>query len=142
MSTEPLLTVQGLGKSFGGVKAVDGIDFTLAPGELLALIGPNGAGKSTTFNIINGQLAADRGSVRLAGRGAWMQVTAGALTGRFGTRPRYWAARLVGEGHPLLLAADAHDPRRRPPVPAEGQKAAARPPGADPARQRPGQPHL
>ena len=68
MSTEPLLTVQGLGKSFGGVKAVDGIDFTLAPGELLALIGPNGAGKSTTFNIINGQLAADRGSVRLAGR--------------------------------------------------------------------------
>ena len=68
MSLEPLLTVRGLGKSFGGVKAVDGIDFDLAPGELLALIGPNGAGKSTTFNMINGQLAADRGSIRLGGR--------------------------------------------------------------------------
>jgi branched-chain amino acid transport system ATP-binding protein len=63
-----LLTVQDLGKSFGGVKAVDGISFTLAPGELLALIGPNGAGKSTTFNMVNGQLKADRGSIRLGGQ--------------------------------------------------------------------------
>ncbi|QHI99494.1 ATP-binding cassette domain-containing protein [Xylophilus rhododendri] len=62
-----LLQVTGLGKSFGGVKAVDGIDFTLARGELLALIGPNGAGKSTTFNMVNGQLRADRGSIRLEG---------------------------------------------------------------------------
>jgi ABC-type branched-subunit amino acid transport system ATPase component len=51
-----LLQVRGLGKSFGGVRAVDGIDFDLAAGELLALIGPNGAGKSTTFNMVNGQL--------------------------------------------------------------------------------------
>ena len=64
----PLLAVEGLGKSFGGVRAVDGIGFTLAPGELLALIGPNGAGKSTTFNMVNGQLRADSGSVRLAGQ--------------------------------------------------------------------------
>ena len=62
-----LLSVKGLGKSFGGVRAVDGIDFDIAPGELLALIGPNGAGKSTTFNMVNGQLRADRGSVRLEG---------------------------------------------------------------------------
>lgn len=60
-----LLVVKDLGKSFGGVKAVDGIDFSVAPGELLALIGPNGAGKSTTFNMVNGQLRADRGSIRL-----------------------------------------------------------------------------
>jgi branched-chain amino acid transport system ATP-binding protein len=65
---EPLLTVRGLVKSFGGVQAVDGIDFDLAPGELLALIGPNGAGKSTTFNMAGGQLRPDRGSIRLAGR--------------------------------------------------------------------------
>ncbi|MGE0801952.1 MAG: ABC transporter ATP-binding protein [Lautropia sp.] len=63
----PLLEVSGLGKSFGGVRAVDGIDFTLASGELLALIGPNGAGKSTTFNMVNGQLRPDSGSIRLAG---------------------------------------------------------------------------
>ena len=62
-----LLKVTGLGKSFGGVKAVDGIEFELAAGELLALIGPNGAGKSTTFNMVNGQLKADRGSIQLNG---------------------------------------------------------------------------
>ena len=63
-----LLQVTDLGKSFGGNRAVDGIGFTLAAGELLALIGPNGAGKSTTFNMVNGQLAADGGSIQLAGK--------------------------------------------------------------------------
>ena len=62
-----LLKVSGLGKSFGGVRAVDGVQFELAPGELLALIGPNGAGKSTTFNMVNGQLRADTGSILLDG---------------------------------------------------------------------------
>jgi len=62
-----LLKVSGLGKSFGGVRAVDGVHFELAPGELLALIGPNGAGKSTTFNMVNGQLRADTGSILLGG---------------------------------------------------------------------------
>jgi branched-chain amino acid transport system ATP-binding protein len=62
-----LLKVSGLGKSFGGVRAVDGVNFELAPGELLALIGPNGAGKSTTFNMVNGQLRADVGSILLDG---------------------------------------------------------------------------
>lgn len=59
-----LLEVRNLGKSFGGVRAVDDVSFDIAPGELLALIGPNGAGKSTTFNMVNGQLKADRGSIR------------------------------------------------------------------------------
>jgi len=63
-----LLQVTALNKAFGGVKAVDGVDFSLNPGELLALIGPNGAGKSTTFNLVGGQLAPDSGSVRLAGQ--------------------------------------------------------------------------
>src|SRR5690606_34422203 len=66
-TTMSLLTVRGLGKSFGGVKAVDDVSFDLAAGELLALIGPNGAGKSTTFNMVNGQLRADRGSIKLQG---------------------------------------------------------------------------
>lgn len=63
-----LLKVSGLGKHFGGIKAVDGIDFSLESGELLALIGPNGAGKSTTFNMVNGQLLADTGSIALNGQ--------------------------------------------------------------------------
>ena len=60
-----VLSVRGLRKSFGGVKAVDGVSFDVAEGEFLALIGPNGAGKSTCFNMINGQLAPDSGDVRL-----------------------------------------------------------------------------
>jgi branched-chain amino acid transport system ATP-binding protein len=63
-----LLQVRHLAKSFGGVKAVDDVSFDVAAGELLALIGPNGAGKSTTFNMVNGQLAADGGSIQLAGK--------------------------------------------------------------------------
>ncbi len=63
-----LLEISELGKSFGGNRAVDDVSFTLAAGELLALIGPNGAGKSTTFNMVNGQLPADRGSIKLAGQ--------------------------------------------------------------------------
>ena len=65
MSSPALLRVTNLGKSFGGVRAVDGVSFELAPGELLAMIGPNGAGKSTTFNLLNGQLRADAGSALL-----------------------------------------------------------------------------
>jgi len=67
MSAEPLLSVRGLAKSFGGVRAVDGVSFDLAAGEMLALIGPNGAGKTTCFNMVGGQLAPDAGSVRLGG---------------------------------------------------------------------------
>jgi branched-chain amino acid transport system ATP-binding protein len=63
-----LLNVSNLGKSFGGNRAVDGVSFVVAAGELLALIGPNGAGKSTTFNMVNGQLRADSGSITLDGQ--------------------------------------------------------------------------
>jgi branched-chain amino acid transport system ATP-binding protein len=64
----PLLEVHKLSKAFGGVKAVIQVSFTVAAGELLAMIGPNGAGKSTCFNMLNGQLRPDEGSIRLAGR--------------------------------------------------------------------------
>jgi branched-chain amino acid transport system ATP-binding protein len=63
-----VLSVEGLSKSFGGVRAVDDVSFTLAAGEFLALIGPNGAGKSTCFNMINGQIAPDGGRIRLGER--------------------------------------------------------------------------
>lgn len=63
-----VLEVRNLTKSFGGVTAVDRVDFDLKKGELLALIGPNGAGKTTCFNMLNGQLRPDVGSVTFAGR--------------------------------------------------------------------------
>lgn len=61
------LEVGGLKKSFGGVAAVKGIDFSVHAGEAVALIGPNGAGKTTSFNLINGQLKPDAGRVSLNG---------------------------------------------------------------------------
>jgi branched-chain amino acid transport system ATP-binding protein len=63
-----VLAVADLAKSFGGVRAVDGVSFALGKGEFLALIGPNGAGKSTCFNMINGQLAPDAGRILFEGR--------------------------------------------------------------------------
>ncbi len=63
-----VLTVNSLGKSFGGVRAVENVSFEIGKGEFLALIGPNGAGKSTTFNMINGQLAADTGEILIGGK--------------------------------------------------------------------------
>jgi len=63
---------------------------------------------------------------RLAARGAWMQITAGALTGRFGSRCRSMAERFVGEGLCMIIATDAHHPHRRPPLLREGRDAAER----------------
>ena len=63
----PLLAVEGLTKSYGGIHAVRGVSFSLRAGEILALIGPNGAGKSTCFDMLNGQNIPDSGHVRLFG---------------------------------------------------------------------------
>jgi branched-chain amino acid transport system ATP-binding protein len=63
-----ILSVRNLSKAFGGVHAVENVSFDVGDGEFLALIGPNGAGKSTCFNMINGQLAPDRGDIRFADR--------------------------------------------------------------------------
>jgi ABC-type branched-subunit amino acid transport system ATPase component len=63
-----LLEVTGLTKRFGGLTAVDGLDFDVRAGEILGLIGPNGAGKTTTFNLVSGALAPTSGAIALAGR--------------------------------------------------------------------------
>ena len=62
-----LLSVQGLGIDFGGLNAVDDLDFSVKPGEIVSIIGPNGAGKTTLFNMISGLYAPARGRVELAG---------------------------------------------------------------------------
>ena len=64
--------------------------------------------------------------VQLARGGAWMQVTAGSLTGRFGRRPQYWGERMLDDGLVHILATDSHHVDRRPPLLAEGRDAAAR----------------
>ncbi|HZD71832.1 MAG TPA: ABC transporter ATP-binding protein [Actinomycetes bacterium] len=63
-----LLVGDGVCKYFGGLKAVDEVDFHLDEGEILGLIGPNGAGKTTLFSVAAGSIPATRGTVRLDGR--------------------------------------------------------------------------
>ena len=62
-----LLAVENLRKAFGGIHAVDGVDFAVEAGQAVALIGPNGAGKTTCFNLLGGQLRPDGGRIMLAG---------------------------------------------------------------------------
>jgi ABC-type branched-subunit amino acid transport system ATPase component len=61
----PCLKVDGVQKSFGGIKALDGASFSIEPGELVGLIGPNGSGKTTMLNLLSGHLAPDAGEVAL-----------------------------------------------------------------------------
>jgi branched-chain amino acid transport system ATP-binding protein len=58
------LSVQGLVKSFGGIRATDHLDLDVRPGEIHAIIGPNGAGKTTLINQLSGELMPNRGSIR------------------------------------------------------------------------------
>ena len=66
-SGRPLLELDGVVRAFGGLKAVDGVSLAVAEGAIHGIIGPNGAGKTTLFNVINGFLPADAGSIRFAG---------------------------------------------------------------------------
>ncbi|HET6772321.1 MAG TPA: MFS transporter [Acidimicrobiales bacterium] len=74
----PVLEVRGATRSFGGVRAVDDVSLSVAPGEIVGIIGPNGAGKTTLFDLISGFLPVEAGQVLLAGR----DVTRLAADGR------------------------------------------------------------
>lgn len=79
--------VLDLHKSFGGLKAIDGLSFSIKEGEFLSIIGPNGAGKTTVFNCISGHYLAEMGSISLKGRNLTRsqphQVCAAGITRTF-----------------------------------------------------------
>ncbi len=119
-----VLEVKTISKTFGGVKAVDGVSFAVSAGELLALIGPNGAGKTTCFNMLNGQLKPDSGQVFLGGEtiaglpprvvarkgvGRTFQITAtyGSMTVRENVQTALIASH-CGEWQLLGNATDRH----------------------------------
>ncbi|MCV7255837.1 ABC-2 type transport system ATP-binding protein [Mycolicibacterium fluoranthenivorans] len=71
MMTQNAIEIQGLVKSFGAARALDGLDLTVAAGEVHGFLGPNGAGKSTTIRTLLGLVRADGGTVRLLGGDPW-----------------------------------------------------------------------
>jgi branched-chain amino acid transport system ATP-binding protein len=108
--TRSLLNVAALVKSFDGVTAVRDVSFAVAPGEMVAMIGPNGAGKTTCFNLIHGELAADRGEVTFDGRsilGLPTHAIARRGVGRTFQVAATFASMTVRESIALALAA--HD---------------------------------
>jgi branched-chain amino acid transport system ATP-binding protein len=90
-----VLEVSGLEKQFVGLRAVNGVDFTVQPGEILAIIGPNGAGKTTVFNLIAGKLRPTAGTIRMQGE----DITKLALRGRIrkGIVATFQVPRVLGE---------------------------------------------
>src|ERR1700704_5474665 len=87
-----LLTVEGLTKSFGGVRALDECSFEVAEGSVSALIGPNGSGKTTAFNVITGYQPADAG--RLVFRGRAVRRPDPCRLQRFGMARTFQQARV------------------------------------------------
>jgi branched-chain amino acid transport system ATP-binding protein len=94
---QPLL-VEGIGITFGGVKAASGVSFRAEPGHVTSVIGPNGAGKTTVLNMIGGFYRPDSGSIRLggdlAGRPAW-QVSRGGIARTFQTTQLFGAMSVL-----------------------------------------------
>ena len=70
-ATQPAVEIQDLVKTFGHTKALDGLNLTVAPGDITGFLGPNGAGKSTTIRVLLGLLRANSGTVRLLGGDPW-----------------------------------------------------------------------
>jgi len=103
-----LLRIEHVSKAFDGIQALNDVSFSVGAGELVALIGPNGAGKTTCFNVINGQLEPDAGSVWLAGEridGLPPQRVATAGVGRTFQTAATFASMTARENVQLALLA-------------------------------------
>jgi branched-chain amino acid transport system permease protein len=93
------LTLQQVALSFGGVRAIDGLDLEIRPGQVHGLIGPNGSGKTTTLNVISGYYAPQRGAVRL--NGAAMHVLAHHRRAHMRIARTFQTPRIVGSASVL-----------------------------------------
>lgn len=113
---EAALEVQGLTKSYGKFKALQGLDLRVEKGEVHGFLGPNGAGKSTTIRVLLGLLKADGGAVRLLGGDPWKDVV--DLHRRLAYVPgdvSLWPGMTGGEAIDLLgtLRGGLDEPRRK-----------------------------
>ncbi|MGB3490939.1 MAG: branched-chain amino acid ABC transporter ATP-binding protein/permease [Xanthobacteraceae bacterium] len=108
-----VLAADNIVKSFGGIKAVQGVDIAVADRTLHALIGPNGAGKTSAFNLLSGMFAPDNGAVTLLGKpiaGRTPEAIASAGIGRSFQITNLFPALSVGEN--IRLAVQGRHPRR------------------------------
>jgi len=111
-----ILEVRGIAKSFGGIRAVQGVSFDVRDRSLHALIGPNGAGKTTAFNLISGKFPPDEGSILLRGQsiaGLAPEAITAAGIGRSFQITNLFPGLTVEEN--LRLAVQARHPRRMDP---------------------------
>ena len=92
MPAQPALELKDVRKSFGGIRAVDGVSLRVGVGDRVAVIGPNGAGKSTLFGLISGELRVDAGDVLLEGRS--VRGVAPARRAKLGLGRTFQTARL------------------------------------------------
>jgi ABC-type branched-subunit amino acid transport system ATPase component len=105
---KPVLEILALSKKFSGVVALDGLEITIRDREMRGLVGANGAGKTTMLNVIGGQLVADGGIVRIAGRevarlSPWRR--AGLGLGRTFQESRMWADLTAAEHFRIAIDA-------------------------------------
>jgi len=105
----PVLKVIDLKKSYGAIKAVDGVSFEVMPGEIFGVIGPNGSGKTTMFNSVLGQIAPDAGRIELNGK----DITGESPTrlNRLGVGRTFQTLQVFGKmtvRDNLLVAAQEH----------------------------------
>jgi ABC-type branched-subunit amino acid transport system ATPase component len=110
VSAAPLLSLQAVGRSFGGLAAVSDLSFDIAPGEICGLIGPNGAGKSTTFDLIAGTTAPSAGRLVFVGRD--ITGTESHAVARLGIARMFQGVHLFESmtiGSNILVGADRHD---------------------------------
>ncbi|WP_433616556.1 ABC transporter ATP-binding protein [Dactylosporangium sp. CA-139114] len=106
-----LLQVEGLAKSFKGLRAVDDVSFEVAEGSILGVIGPNGAGKTTMFNLVAGALRPDAGRVRLGGKEitghAPHRITAAGMTRTFQLMRPFYSMTVLENVTVAVLAGGA-----------------------------------
>ena len=111
-TTVPVISVRGLVKTFGSVRALDGLDLEVRPGEVHGFLGPNGAGKSTTIRVLLGLLRTDEGTATVFGLDPWRDAT--EIHRRLAYVPgdvSLWPNLSGGETIDLLLRMRGIEPR-------------------------------
>lgn len=112
--SRPILRVNAVSKSFGGLTAVGGVSFTVEPGQIVGLIGPNGAGKTTLFNLVSGHLPVTSGTIEFEGK----EITSRPAYRRaqLGLARTFQIVRPLGSltvAENVMVGAYAHLQRRR-----------------------------